>query len=277
MLASLDGAHRRACKVRAHSETAHGTYNRPLRTPPRGSPWAPASSAELHSVVSSLFNSSYVGLRPEIWQRVPPQAKTILDVGSSDGTLGAFLLQQRPDRRVFGVECDAQMANVAASRLTGVTQADVESLDWSDVGDAGEFDCIIFADVLEHLRDPWTTLARATDRLSDDGVLIVSLPNVRHISAAWSIYVDGGFPRRSRGIFDATHLRWFTPRDARRLCEDAGLAPQRLDFTFRLFDRAGGFVNRIVSSQCWLRFVPLIRDLLGYQMVLSARKKQIKI
>ena len=220
------------------------------------------------------FNRSYVGLRREIWTRVPATARRIVDVGASDGTLGAFLLEQEPGRSVFGVEGDAAMAERAGQRLTGVHHADVDTLDWSTVGDGEEaFDCMIFADILEHLRDPWRTLQAAAGRLADDGTIIISLPNIRHVSAAWSIFVAGTFPRRSRGVFDDTHLRWFTPRDARALCADAGLAVTQVDYNFRFFDRVGGVVNRVVAPQRWLRWIPMVRDVLAYQIVLVARPR----
>jgi hypothetical protein len=52
--------------------------------------------------------------------------------------------------------------------------------------------------------------------------VVVSLPNVGH----WSTYaylLGGSWPRKPEGIFDATHLRWFTLRDARELLAQAGI------------------------------------------------------
>ena len=216
------------------------------------------------------LNASYVGLRREIWTRVPEAADRILDVGASDGTLGAFLLEQKPGREVFGVEMDEGMAARAAGRLTGVHQGDVESLDWSSVGGDGEFDCMIFADVLEHLVDPWAALREASARLSEHGKMVISLPNIRHVSAWWSIFVAGTFPRRTRGVFDETHLRWFTPRDAQALCQAAGLRVESIDYNFRFFDKVGGLVNRAVAMQRWMKWVPGMRDVLAYQIVIVA-------
>ncbi|MEM9193154.1 MAG: methyltransferase domain-containing protein [Myxococcota bacterium] len=220
--------------------------------------------------MSAQPNRSYVGLRPEIYSRVPTEALRILDVGASDGTLGAFLLEQNPARAVYGVEADRNLARTAAERLTGVAQVDAEALDWASIGGRGSFDCIIFADVLEHLSDPWTVLAKASRRLSPAGTVVISLPNIRHVSAAWSIFVGGSFPRRSRGVFDETHLRWFTLRDAKGLCADAGLRVADADYNFRWFDRVGGVTNNVVGAQRWLRYVPVVRDFLGYQMVVVA-------
>lgn len=219
------------------------------------------------------LNASYVGLRREIWTRVPESADRILDVGASDGTLGAFLLEQKAGREVFGVEMDEGMAARAADRLTGVFQGDVESLDWGSVGGEGSFDCMIFADVLEHLVDPWSALRDAAARLSSGGRMVISLPNIRHVSAWWSIFVAGTFPRRTRGVFDETHLRWFTPRDARALCNSAGLQVESIDYNFRFFDKVGGLVNRAVAMQRWMKWVPGMRDVLAYQIVIVASRR----
>src|SRR5439155_1577879 len=43
-------------------------------------------------------------------------------------------------------------------------------------------DCVIFADVLEHLVDPWKALAAWRARLAPGGKLLVSIPNVLHRS-----------------------------------------------------------------------------------------------
>ena len=88
----------------------------------------------------------------------------------------------------------------------------------------GRFDALIAADILEHLRDPWTALRRYAQQLEPGATVIVSLPNVAH----WSTYAHlarGSWPRKPEGIFDATHLRWFTLRDARELLTQAGITP----------------------------------------------------
>ena len=44
------------------------------------------------------------------------------------------------------------------------------------------FDCIIYGDVLEHLRDPWALLAIQVTRLAPGGVVLICMPNVEHWS-----------------------------------------------------------------------------------------------
>lgn len=220
----------------------------------------------------AVANPSYVLLRHDIVERVPLSADRILDVGAADGTLGAFLLEQRPGREVHGIEADAHLANTAASRLTSLHTGDVEAVDWARFDGGRPFDCAVLGDVLEHLRDPDAVLQAVAERIAPGGTVIVSVPNIRHVSAWWSIFVRGSFPRRSRGLFDATHLQWFTRRDTEALVRGAGLRVTGVGYNLRVLDRPGGRVNEWVARQRWITRVPLLRELLGYQVLVTASR-----
>jgi methionine biosynthesis protein MetW len=163
--------------------------------------------------------AAYESVRPEIVDLVPPAARRVLDLGCSTGWLAGALTAAH-DVVVVGIERDPVYAAEAERRCDRVLNADVEALE--DLDDLGRFDCLVAADVLEHLVDPWTAL-RAYASLLDPGCrAIVSLPNVGH----WTTFAHlarGTWPRRSQGIHDATHLRWFTLRDAEALLAQADL------------------------------------------------------
>ncbi len=167
--------------------------------------------------------AAYESVRPEIVALVPPGARRVLDLGCASGALGAAL-KGRGEVEVVGVERDPAYAAEARERYDRVVEADVESVP----GDLGRFDCLVAADVLEHLVDPWTAL-RAYARMLDPGCrAVVSLPNVAH----WSTFARlaaGSWPRLPEGIHDATHLRGFTLRDAVALCEGAGLRVEHVE------------------------------------------------
>jgi methionine biosynthesis protein MetW len=167
---------------------------------------------------------AYENPRPEVAALVPAGATRVLDLGCASGALGAAL-KQRQDCEVVGVELDPGYAADAARRLDRVVRGDLDVLAASDeaLADLGRYDCVVAADVLEHLRDPWLVLGRLVPLLEPGGACVVSLPNVRHWETFWQLGVRGTWPRRSTGIFDATHLRWFTLRDAWVLLADAGL------------------------------------------------------
>ena len=135
--------------------------------------------------------------------------------------------------------------------------------------DLGRFDCIVAADVLEHLADPWTALREACGLLEPGGTVVVSLPNVRFFEVFWELGVRGRWPRRDHGIFDATHLRWFTLRDARDLLEGAGLRVDEVRPQIRV--RRGG--SRLDRRFGWLARTPL-SELFAFQHVLSASRQR---
>lgn len=152
---------------------------------------------------------------------VPRSASRILDLGCSVGALGAAIKAQQKVH-VVGIELVPEYAREAGRRLDRVITGDLAEI-LSRSGSIGSFDCIIAADVLEHLVDPWLALRRAVQLLEPDGTVIVSLPNVRYYETFVAL-LRGRWPRRPAGIFDATHLRWFTRADAVDLLTQAGLS-----------------------------------------------------
>ncbi len=218
-------------------------------------------------------HSSYTGSRPDIVACVPRSARLLLDVGCSNGALGQALRAQVPGRTVWGIEADPAFCREASARIDNVVQADLNGLDWTETFATQRFDSVIFADVLEHLLDPWTVLRRAVAVLSPGGVVVISVPNIRHVSAMYSIAVRGSFPRRERGLFDKTHLRWFTLADAVALCRSAGLEVTRVVPLLRLHDAPGGRPNeRIERLLGRIRSARLVREFLAYQFILTAAR-----
>lgn len=230
----------------------------------------PTVGAEKQSQQARI--DAYTSIRQDIAELVPLEAISILDVGCSSGALGGYLKCHSPDRKVIGIEMDAKLAGQAIHVLDALIHWDLESLDLNFVlAPHAPFDCIICADVLEHLRDPEKQLIALTKYLSPNGKLIVGLPNIRHHSALWEIFFRGHFPRRPRGIFDSTHLRWFTYADGVNLLRSANLQPERFAFSIRIGDQGGGLLNRFSGklldpiAHWWP-----IREFFVYQFVIRA-------
>lgn len=164
----------------------------------------------------------YETSRPDVQALVPATAQRILELGCSTGALGAAL-KARNGAFVFGVEIDPEYARLAERRLDRVAIGDAELFLRKGQPEEAPFDCLIGADVFEHLVDPWTALERATDLLVSGATVVISLPNVLYWPGLWRIIRDGHWPRDDEGIFDRTHLRWFTTQDAVDFLEGAGL------------------------------------------------------
>jgi len=218
-------------------------------------------------------HAAYTTPRMDIVELAPKTAMQILDVGCSNGAIGRTLKNIKPERSVCGIELDPIFAAEASKYLDYVINADLSSLDWNIALNDRNFDCIIFADVLEHLIDPSHCLDQALKHLRPGGSIIVSLPNIRHISAIWAIFFRGSFPRRNRGIFDSTHLRWFTLNDAQNLLTEHGLNISDVSVALRWGDTGGGYINKILnrlpkSLQTWWP----IREFLTYQVSMRGEK-----
>ena len=163
----------------------------------------------------------YESARPDVQSLVPASARAILDLGCSNGALGAAL-KARQGATVLGVELGEEYAREAEARLDRVIVADVEAFAAGPPPPEAPFDCLIAADVLEHLVDPWAALRGAAAMLAPGAVAVVSLPNVLFWGVLARLVRGRSWPREDSGLFDRTHLRWFSTSDAVALLEQAG-------------------------------------------------------
>lgn len=214
---------------------------------------------------------AYTSSRPDVLSMVPIAAQDVLDVGCSNGAFGRSLKAASTNRIVVGIEVDSAFAREASGHLDLVVNADLNTLDWRKAFSGRSFDCVIFADVLEHLVDPGHCLTQAREFLRPNGCLVISLPNIRHLSAFRSIYLKGHFPQRPRGLFDRTHLRWFTISDVIELLDTHGFAVSEMSLALRWGDQGGGRANRLLNRlpQRVKRWGP-VREFLTYQTCLRA-------
>jgi predicted SAM-dependent methyltransferase len=84
------------------------------------------------------------------------------------------------------------------------------------------FDAIYFNDVLEHLFDSYSLLGKLKSKLSPNGVIISSIPNMRYHNEIYNLLIKKDWKYQQHGIMDFTHMRFFTQKSIRRMYEDAG-------------------------------------------------------
>lgn len=155
-----------------------------------------------------------------------PEGSAILDVGCSTGNLGKELI----DRKrcvVDGIEPDADDAKQAAKLLRHVWQLDAEHGDLSRI--TGPYDFVLFADVIEHLRDPAATLRRMKPLLKPNGKVLFSIPNMAHVSVRLSLLL-GSFDYTETGLLDKTHLHYYDYDEVGRVFADAGMCIDEIDY-----------------------------------------------
>jgi len=199
--------------------------------------------------------------KPAFLELIDPRGLRILDLGCGGGHNGA-LLKRAGAREVVGVELDAGAAAHARTRLDAVVQGDLARLDLARLSDE-PFDAILASDVLEHLAEPEAVLAHALTRLRPGGAVVVSLPNVAHVVVFANLLMKR-WPRRSSGIFDRTHLRFFAKRDMVGLLEGAGLRVLRVQPYYTRY--------AAIRAVCYALSLYVFREYWARQYLLLAEK-----
>ena len=140
-----------------------------------------------------------------------------LNIGCAGGR-DAGQLRLLGASELHGVEPVPRAAETASASYDRVDCCSID--DWRWPGNA--YDLVVLADVIEHLAAPDRLLERTRGWLSREGSLLISVPNVRHLSVLWSLAVRGDWRYEEEGILDDTHLRFYTSRSVRRLLQGTG-------------------------------------------------------
>ncbi len=159
--------------------------------------------------------------RRELTRRLPSGRARILDVGCGLGAAVASARGRNPAWHVTGIERDPILAAEARGFCDRVLEGDLIRL-LPELERAGDrFDAIVFADVLEHLEDPVAALAAGRRVAAPDALVLVSVPNVGHVSLVRDLLL-GRFDPTPSGLADAHHLRWFTRSFLAEALSEAG-------------------------------------------------------
>jgi SAM-dependent methyltransferase len=146
----------------------------------------------------------------------------ILDIGCGCGANAQAIRERNPRARVVGVEPNARAATLARTHCDDVFQGTMD--EWRASGrNEAPFDAVILSDVLEHVPDP---IAFLRDLLSIEALKsatwIVSVPNY----AVWYNRISTALGHQQyawSGLWDRTHLRFYTRRTIGELLEYCGL------------------------------------------------------
>jgi len=136
------------------------------------------------------------------------QDTTVLELGPATGYLTEYM-QKKLNCSVDCVEISPEMAEVAEKYCRHMLVADLDEIDLEEHFKEEAYDCILMADVLEHLKENEKILKSCRNLLKKNGRLIVSVPNIAHSSIIGSLF-KGKFEYRDEGLLDQTHIRFFT-------------------------------------------------------------------
>jgi methionine biosynthesis protein MetW len=208
---------------------------------------------------------------------VLPPGGRVLDVGCGSGVLLALLAGHAGYRA--GVELSPTAAAEAAKVADEVVNLPVD-------GDlpfqAGDFDVVVCADILEHLPEPAGTLASLAGYCRPGGAVVISVPNIANWQARLRL-ARGIWRYEPAGLFDSGHLRFLTRATLLDMVAEAGLLAEscvparmpRLSVQVPAVDRLPTPVRQAVNRSWSVGGYALARrwpGLFAYQLVCTARR-----
>lgn len=159
----------------------------------------------------------YTGDRVDMLKYIPKDLKTTLEFGCGTGQFSA-LLKKEFGAETWAVEIDEQSAKTAAQKLDNVINSDAHEA-INKLPD-GHFDCIIFFDILEHLVNPYSLLSSIKSKLTNNGVIVTSIPNIRFYRNLVRFVLHGEWEYQDEGLMDKTHLRFFTRKSILKMFDN---------------------------------------------------------
>lgn len=175
-------------------------------------------------------------LHQQILSQIPGDAEWILDAGCGGGWLAGAL--SKSGKKVISMDISdinpiKAIKNVPSPNHFGLV-ADVYELPLLD----GSIDCIVAAEIIEHVSDPKRFLAALAKALKPGGKLIVTTPYNERIQASLCIHCNRLTPHNA-------HLHSFTESSITRCLPDNATRPTTKVFNNKVLVRLG--LQRILS------------------------------
>lgn len=141
----------------------------------------------------------------------------VLDIGCNTGLVGREIIRLK-NATVDGIDINDEALEEAKKSYRKVFKRDLYQPGFEI--DEEKYDYIIFSDILEHLPRPDAILKDSQKYLKDNGIIIISLPNVARLEIRLGLML-GNFDYKP-GIMSEDHLRFFTRQSAQRMIEECG-------------------------------------------------------
>lgn len=154
----------------------------------------------------------------------------VLEFGPGNGRMTEYLTQEK-NCEVSIVEFDEELYKHVMHFAKEGFLGDIESYDWVGTFQQKQYDYILFADVLEHLRNPEEALKATLPFLKKDGKILISFPNITHNSVLIDLF-NNKLDWKEYGLLDKTHLSFYTEEGFKKWFDELGLQIALQDYTY---------------------------------------------
>lgn len=159
-----------------------------------------------------------------VYNLIKPYSK-VLDLGCATGYFAKELKKKHCD--VTGIEFEKNAVKQAQKWCVHAYQGDLEHVGSLHIP-AHTFHYVLLLDVLEHIQNRNALLSKIRQWLNDDGKLIISTPNIAHISIRLKL-LFGDFTYTEYGILDRTHVHFFTKKTLYETLTKAGFIVENIE------------------------------------------------
>jgi len=195
----------------------------------------------------------------------------VLELGPATGYLTAHLKNELKCR-VDCVELSAQMAAESQKFCERMVVADLDAVGLIDYFEPGSYDCIILADILEHLKEDAGTLKACRALLKPEGRCLISIPNIGHASVVGQLLKER-FNYTQEGLLDKTHLRFYTRHSIVELLHRCGFSVDCIDPLIKLPEDTETGDALIDFPHAVQKAIYSRQDALCYQFVITCSKE----
>ena len=151
--------------------------------------------------------SYYSNIRSEMVEFIKSAPSKILEIGCGDG---GFRSNFSNEIEYWGVEPCEKAAHKASFILSKTLHGTYDKTE-SQIPDK-YFDLIVCNDVIEHMTDYELFLQSVQSKLTPNGTMIVSIPNIRNATTLYNLIIKGAFDYVEAGVLDYTHYHLFTQK-----------------------------------------------------------------
>ncbi len=206
----------------------------------------------------------------DVLRHITKPHSTILDVGCGGGSLAGIL--KGLGHTVDGITISEEEHASAGTYCREVFIHNLEKglpekvlHNW--------YDYIVCSHVLEHIVYPKKLLSDSRKILTPGGRLIVALPNLMHYKSRMKL-VSGNFNYQQAGIWDYTHVKWYTYRSAQKMLANAGFIVETAEVTGEL--PLNSVFSKILPASARKKIFNALagisKGFFGYQLLFTASK-----